>query len=75
MSSLPTLLIRLLAGVLTTITIYPNTSLALPLDVEVLERSYTTLYQRPFKGSSGMPSLLTPYPGRSVLPRHMTIHL
>jgi hypothetical protein len=49
MSSLPTLLIRLLAGVLTTITIYPNTSLALPLDVEVLERSYTTLVSTTFQ--------------------------
>jgi hypothetical protein len=75
MSSLPTLLIRLLAGVLTTITIYPNTSLALPLDVEVLERSYTTLVSTTFQRFIGMPSLLTPYPGRSVLPRHMTIHL
>lgn len=49
------LLIRLIACVLATIAIYPNAALALPLDIEVLERSYTTLvsttYQR-FIGDS-----------------------
>jgi hypothetical protein len=49
MNSSPTLLIRLLVGVLATITIYPNTALALPLDVEVLDRSYTTLVSTTFQ--------------------------